>query len=870
MKGLCTKYLGRREEAYDLVKLGKCFNCLVNIEYGIHSLIHSFTGIRNDIRSHTVWHVYGLLYRADHNYREASKCYLQALKLDERNQNILRDLSLLQIQTRDIFGFMESRRKMLHSRPTLRSSWIGYAAAQYFGGNYDVVVDVISKTFEAIDEKGGQYEDSELLLFQNRCYEMLCRYDDAINHLTTNLSKGSIVDKLAARIKLGDLYIKIGNYKDAQDTWMGLVREQPDNYRLHRGLQLSFLELDIVKASKLLLTMKRLDLPSSYLVLSEPQKAVLINLYTNILEPSATTKRILLHLLDGEAFNAHYEEHLKKYISDGVPPLYQDVCGLVKSVGTDSVDGEFFKIVKDTAEFSRHPLVRATIDILSRYANNLQQHSSFTTDPKVTVEAPTSLLWTFYLKSQLLLRGGHYAEALQLAECCVEHTATGLDMYLLKAKILKNMGDVKSAAVALETCRRLDLQDRYLNNKTTKYLLQCNYISQAMDTIALFTKHDGDPQQTLHDLQCNWYELELAHSYSRLKNYPLAMKKYYAIMKHFDDYVEEMFDFHSFCLKKTTLRMYADIFTMLDGVYNHKFFVAAASNVLKLIIHMIDHPEDIDGLGHLNANDRKKERARMKKKKSSADSTVAASTEVEGESNEEVGNSKDDDLQGDKLFEKIQKDLIGEGLIWCNKLINCSTKCESNLLALVTDVLIRKGKYVQAARALSSGFSSTNQIFHPTLSPMLIKLLTHKGFNASPFHSLILSEMKLLISNMEITEYAQKYASAASAATSEYANHILHYVGAAKCLLLVDRNGNKKQVTDLLSNLLVTGVRNLRGLSTRSCIDCHKYFITEIPDLIDVEEYKSQSLVVFPGIIFLDKFAPEIEGIDVIQLKQIE
>ena len=31
-------------------------------------------------------------------------------------------------------------------------------------------------------------------------------------------------------------------------------------------------------------------------------------------------------------------------------------------------------------------------------------------------------------------------------------------------------------------------QDRYLNNKTTKYLLRADRVQQGMDTIALFTK----------------------------------------------------------------------------------------------------------------------------------------------------------------------------------------------------------------------------------------------------------------------------------------------------------------------------------------------------------------------------------------------
>ena len=51
------------------------------------------------------WHVYGLLQRSDKKYEEAIKCYRNALKWDNENVQILRDLSLLQIQMRDIEGF---------------------------------------------------------------------------------------------------------------------------------------------------------------------------------------------------------------------------------------------------------------------------------------------------------------------------------------------------------------------------------------------------------------------------------------------------------------------------------------------------------------------------------------------------------------------------------------------------------------------------------------------------------------------------------------------------------------------------------------------------------------------------------------------
>lgn len=83
MKGLTLNCLGRKEEAYEYVR----------------------RGLRNDLKSHVCWHVYGLLQRSDKKYDEAIKCYRNALKWEKDNIQILRDLSLLQVQMRDLEGY---------------------------------------------------------------------------------------------------------------------------------------------------------------------------------------------------------------------------------------------------------------------------------------------------------------------------------------------------------------------------------------------------------------------------------------------------------------------------------------------------------------------------------------------------------------------------------------------------------------------------------------------------------------------------------------------------------------------------------------------------------------------------------------------
>ena len=88
MKGLILNCLGRKEDAYNFVR----------------------QGLRNNLKSHVCWHVFGLLQRSDKKYDEAIKCYRNALKWDKDNLQILRDLSLLQIQMRDLDGYKVRKR----------------------------------------------------------------------------------------------------------------------------------------------------------------------------------------------------------------------------------------------------------------------------------------------------------------------------------------------------------------------------------------------------------------------------------------------------------------------------------------------------------------------------------------------------------------------------------------------------------------------------------------------------------------------------------------------------------------------------------------------------------------------------------------
>ena len=53
-----------------------------------------------------------------------------------------------------------------------------------------------------------------------------------------------------------------------------------------------------------------------------------------------------------------------------------------------------------------------------------------------------------------------------------------------------------------------------------------------------------------------WFQTESGYALQRLGKLGEALKKAHEIERHFDDITEDQFDFHTYCMRKMTLRAY--------------------------------------------------------------------------------------------------------------------------------------------------------------------------------------------------------------------------------------------------------------------------------------------------------------------------
>lgn len=687
MKGLTLNCLGRKEEAYDYVR----------------------RGLRQDLRSHVCWHVYGLLQRSDRKYDEAIKCYRNALKWDKDNLQILRDLSLLQIQMRDLEGYRDTRYQLLVLRPGQRASWIGYAMSYHLLKDYEMAIKILEEFRKTqANEKSFDYEYSEMLLYQNSLMVEADMYDEALQQL--DAFDAQLLDRLSVDETKAKLLMKLGRNDEAAAIYQNLHERNPENWEYY-GKVADALRLDNDDRVQLYI------------------KAMVK--FPKALAP----KRLILNDSSGEIFTKYADQLMRHCLHKGVPPLFVMMRSLYKTP-------EKVQIIENMVE---------------SYVSSLKEFELFNrndlTDEK---ESPTTLLWSYHYLAQHYNILGNTQKALDYITTALNHTVTLIELFVVKAKIYKHAGNIYEAMRCLDEAQSLDTADRYINSKCAKYMLRAGKIKESEEMCAKFTREGVSAMENLNEMQCMWFQTETAAAYKRNGNLGEALKKCHEIDRHFSEIIEDQFDFHTYCMRKMTLRSYVGLLGLEDVLRRHPFYYKVARIAMQIYLELHDNPLSMrNGGGNSDQENltpselkklRNKQRKKAKQEEIKKEKMKAEEQKKEAlkpkQADAELDGPKEEELVPEKLS-TTEKPL--EDAIYFLKPLQelAPDRIETHVMAY--EIYSRKGKMLLMLQAIKRGscIQHDNPRFHECKMKFLN--LVNKRIENNPTLSTVLNRQLELI-----------------------------------------------------------------------------------------------------------------------------
>lgn len=474
------------------------------------------------------WHVLGLLYRNDKNYEEAQKCYKTALRFDPQNGQILRDLAILQVQTANYTGHLESRLVLLRMNPQVKSSWVALVIAYHLVEDFDEALKTLGQYLDHVSEATGvlrhtvfDSEMAELHLYKAMIMEEAGKFQACLDSLRALDFRGG--DVLKVRSVIARMLLKTGAKEEALKAYKDLLRLVPDNLEYLKGIQ-SCKDIDMKDETAIAKFVDELkaEFPRSGLV-----------------------KSFYLKQLSGESFEAAFKNYALPLLKKGAPSVFHSVSGLYE-------------------QEHHRASIRTVVDGLKQTFENLEDKKAH--------------FWCLYFLAQHHDRLGKPLEALSCLDTAYELDAEVPDLFLMYGRVLKHSNMINKAVECMEHARKMDLGDRFLNSKAVKYLLRAGELKRAQETIALFLKA-GELEKQMSDLaeiQAIWFDLEAGKCLMAKGDFEGAKTYFGRVTKLYEEFHDDQLDFHNYALRKMTLTYYLELLRYERSVYSEPCFREAA------------------------------------------------------------------------------------------------------------------------------------------------------------------------------------------------------------------------------------------------------------------------------------------------------
>ena len=741
---LCMKGLVVRHHVEPMKKKKDWKNTEEERRMRAHDLVSR--GVKNHVGSHVCWHVYGLLHKADRNYKEASKCYSQALKIDPGNWLVWRDLAQARLMSREMNEYVDARKKMFElkmgqpgSSDRANQIVIGLYASEKWEECLEMLnefekyekLDVNRRNGELLAKKmdvpepsyEDKFQESEMLLLKAAVLEKTEKLDECIELLENE--KKNIVDDVARLSQLCRLKIAKGDLTGAKDiAEKSLINRIPDNEKFH----------ELMHESMQLKESKFVSLVDPPMKRNEEDVARLKTLYDALQTKhakSSVCKRYPLQIVnDSNEFESLLAKYIQKPLRKGVPSLFADISSLYGGI---------------------HDEEKSIGKVLKAAAESLKKSGKFPNAPEAEVKPKETYRYALNMLAMHHAKIGNFDEALKCIDEAIDTKDENnderekvLEFHLNKSRFLKRAGDLEGAYEESEIARNMDLADRYINSISVKRAFQCGKFREAERLATLFTRDAENYKTNLFDMQCNWYAYEAGHSHEKFeKNIGRALKYYREIRTHCEQVIEDQIDFHRYCVNvKRTLRSFLDTMKMCDNIYASEWFKKAARRAILICVDMHDDPvekkkERVEArLSKLDQEERKKERQKMRKEEEKKEKEVesfeklladelkqAIETKAKrtgkpvsdisnNNNNNNNNNNKDsnnsvneneylEEKYGANVFAQVCKDPLEEALSFLNPLLTSAKNDEDvNVQSLAFLVHFKRQKWVLATKAL--------------------------------------------------------------------------------------------------------------------------------------------------------------------------
>ncbi|ELP90698.1 hypothetical protein EIN_024070 [Entamoeba invadens IP1] len=511
----CEKILSslpENGEALSMKNLAKYFK---REQSGADTMKGIKNALKNNLRSPTIWHLYGIVAREQKDYVESLKAFKTMNNIDGKSLALKRDLFCLQIQNRDFLGAVDTIDQMIVLRKDYQNNFICKAVASFMGGQNDKALNALDYFLLHYSDNSDKVRYNDLLMFKIQILMKGKLYNAVLDFIKTNTD--NLLEGIKAKEYVATCLTELGKKQEALDMLETLLKINKNNTTYH---ELVLKNLNITNALEM--TPEQFDVFKKFNeklcigdTLYGTTETLCYQQYDEVFEQDIT--KFIVKLLENSRINVF------KILS----PLFNKNTSRNHAEKRTFVENSFLRIAEALKNCTSYKTLSAKF---------IQQHHIPIIQARIV----------------FLLKGGKTEEALAYATA-IDETEFNLKYYYL-AKCHMKLGQFPLALREIKTAFDLNPNDRFFYNKAIKYALIAGDITKAENLSK--TKDNSEEDLKTESLI---FTLRFAEAYLKSGNKDLARKRALMILQKFDKGVTDMFEFHLYVYEKLSICAYLDL-----------------------------------------------------------------------------------------------------------------------------------------------------------------------------------------------------------------------------------------------------------------------------------------------------------------------